>query len=673
MKITKLWFENFRTLKGHYDVPLDDSTVNLFVANVNGAGKSSVFFGVYYMLCGYVSGKTQDEYVNWDCDSMSCGMEFEFQTHQFKIECSYKKGTEKTPGKADKNLWIDKEEFNGVTGCNKKLKEYFDPNLFIGSSGLFQNSKNFTSVKDSERRDNLKKVFNLDYSDDIKILEKDEKDKEQEVVQLEKQLAIYKSKTFQKKDLLTQKISKEEYISITEKITSIESQIQVLNIQIASIDQEIQKKKSLEAQIVKENKNIELYQTSIDKAVQEVSEARKFDSIPVIQKIESLTDELNSIKLERVKAFEESKITDVQQKISNTNADIRSLQKELNDCKSGICPTCHKEHTTDDVTAITSKIEKFSQEKKSLEDELAVLKDEKIAYEKIVEENNTNRSRKEVLEVKIENEKRNLNLKLESITNLISQKSKEIDEKSTLRDEATESIKTLNKEFSEIEIKDSQNLKVEIYNLTQEKDTSSRLIREYDSIESQNKLIESQNKQLELDEVENTKNIETTQVKIDSLTLDKQQLSKMKFFLKKEFPSYVISTMIKQIQDNMNEFISTVYYKDLNVEIDGDDDNISVLYGTGKNKVDAINASGAEESLLALSYCYALNKLKNYNVLFIDEIDSPLTEDGALKLAEMISKIKSEYDFIGIISHVKSVQDYFGTNEANVVEMEQVC
>jgi len=145
----------------------------------------------------------------------------------------------------------------------------------------------------------------------------------------------------------------------------------------------------------------------------------------------------------------------------------------------------------------------------------------------------------------------------------------------------------------------------------------------------------------------------------------------MRFFLKKEFPSYVISSMIKQIEIDMNEFISKVYYKDLDVEIIGTDDKISVLYGTGKEKVDCVNASGAEEKILSLSFCYSLNKLKHYDIIMLDEVDESLTENNAVALAEMIVSIQEDYDFIGIVSHINQVKDLYATAGANIIEVDK--
>ena len=82
--------------------------------------------------------------------------------------------------------------------------------------------------------------------------------------------------------------------------------------------------------------------------------------------------------------------------------------------------------------------------------------------------------------------------------------------------------------------------------------------------------------------------------------------------------------------------------------------------------------SGAEESLLALSYCYSLNKLKNFNLLLMDEVDSSFTQDASMELANMIQKIKDEYDFIGIISHVDVVKDYYEMNGANMIDVDEV-
>lgn len=672
MKIKKLWFNNFRTIAGHYDVPLDeDCTINLFAAKVNGAGKSSIIFGVYYMLTGYVSGKTTDEYVNWSAKDMSCGMEFEYKGHQFKIDCSYKLGTDKSPGKADKNLWIDTDEFNGVTGCNKKLKEFFDPNLFIGATGLFQNAKNFTSVKDSERRDNIKKVFNLDYKDECKDIEKEEKKvKDEELAPAEKQLLILKSKTFNEEKLLDFPISESIYVDNKTSIQKANEELIDLKARHQSIDETVTKKKNLENQLIRYsgNKN-----NTIDKLNKEIVNKKTYEQFSTDETtLSNLKDQLIAIKIERVKTFDEAELIEKQKELAHNKTVLYSLKSKFDNCRNGKCPVCEKPFSDHDTQAIVSEMESIETANETLTVKIQDLQNEKRDYENQVKANESKRRDKELLESKIQAEADKLKREQEVNSQKLNQCIDLIKSYEDTIQDFDNQITKANEELSLIgTIEDHSTLSNKIAEVEKTISSLQHTNQQYESIVAKNQLIQQNNEKLKQEEINTKIQIEDTQKIIDELVLKKQQLSKMRFFLEKEFPSYVISTMIQQIQDDMNEFISKVYYKDLDVEINGDDDNIEVLYGTGDRKIDAINASGAEESLLSLSYCYALNKLKGYNILFIDEVDSSLTEKAALDLAEMMEKIKSEYDFIMIISHVKAVQDYLAVNGANIVEVDR--
>ena len=220
MKITKLAGSNFRTLKGKFDIPLNGETINLFYAENNGAGKTSALYAFLFLVADYSSGKTKDECVNWDSETMNLVTEFEHEGNTFKIEYDYNKG------KQNKTLTINDEEYSGISTCNKKLKEYFDPSLFIPSVFIEQNAKNFTSIKPSDRRDNLKKIFNLDYTQEIKEIEKEEKElQDKEISTVEKNLIIEKSKTFELKQLMTSPNTEEEYEEYKKNIEVLTNEI----------------------------------------------------------------------------------------------------------------------------------------------------------------------------------------------------------------------------------------------------------------------------------------------------------------------------------------------------------------------------------------------------------------------------------------------------------------
>lgn len=670
MKLIKLWANNFRTIKGHQELSLTDTTINLFVGETNGVGKSSWFFLFYYLVTGYINGKTQDEYVNWDSTEMSGGTEFEYKSHAFKIEAYYKCGTDGKSGKADKTLWIDGEQFDGVTGCNKKLKEYFEPNLFLNATGLLQDSGNVVLIKDSERRDNLKKVFNLDYSEDIKELEKEEKLVDsQELAPKQTLLIELRSKTFEQQQLLEQPISEEQYTLAKNTLDISVAELAKVDIEINSINTKEKEKQNKELQLKAKQTQLErenLILKQLQTTVQFCNDFRQDFS-----KLEKYKLDLSQIRFERLKAFDETSLNEKLQKIANNNADKRTTLKIIQDCKDGKCPTCGEAFSSSKHNQYQLEVDEIDTLNKELQNEVDILKKEKNLYEEAVKQNESKKRDKELLDSRIESEQQRLDNELKLNCEKLEKAKSDIVLKEASIESLINEIKLITNEINLIVIESIDDLLQKRKDLESLISERNAIISSYESVKIKNELIEKQNKQLEIDRLNNEKLIVETQKLVDELVEKKQQLTKMRFFLKNEFPSYVISTMITSIQDTMNEFISKVYYKDLDVVIDGSDDTIAILYGTGRRKVDVTNASGAEKALLAISYCYALNKFKDYGILFLDETDSELKENLSIELAEMITIMSIEYEFVGIVSHISAVQDFYYAKGANIIEVDK--
>lgn len=662
MKITKLGGKNFRTIKGDFEIPLNGETINLFYADNNGAGKTSALYLFLFLIANYVSGKTIDEYINWDSDSMEAFTEFEFQSNKFKIEYS------NIRGKANKILFINEEEFSGVSVCNKKLKEYFDPSFFIPSVFIEQNAKNFTSIKPSDRRDNLKKIFNLDYSQEIKEIEKEEKElQDNEISKVEKELIIERSRKFEPQKPEEQ-TDEGEYIENKKSVDKLTDEIARLSTAVTDVETQKTKHNNIQKRINEEERNL----TNLkNKKLTLEEKFNKLSNFSVDNStIEELTDKVNEIKFERIKQFDDTELTNVKQSIANKNAEIRSLKKKIQDCVSGVCPTCGKDFDSHDTESINKEIESLDGELKTLSASASKLELEKKTYDETVKLNESKKRDKELLISKIESEQKRLDREIEINKRDLESCKTELDNIDFTAIEKT--IETLNTELNSIIIKNISEVEEEIKNKKTERSTLNDFCTKWEAVEAKNKVIKENNDKLIKDEKVCKEKIVELEKKQDELTLKKQQLTKMKNFLRKEFPSYVISTMVEKIQDDMNEFISKVYYKDLSVEISASDDTIDVLYGNGDKKIDAVNASGAEESLLALSYCYSLNRLKGFDLLLMDEVDSSFTEEAAKILSDMIYKIKDEYGFIGIISHVDSVKDFYEMTGANMIKMEEI-
>lgn len=689
MKIQEFIIQGFQSIKDRFEVPISDDTLNLIQASNNGMGKSSIILAFYFLLCNNTEDNIES-YVNWDCDSMYLFVKFEHLSHNFTIEYKYENGT------SEKTLCIDKEEYTGASNVKKKLVEWFDPSIFISATALFQGVKNFVSVKDSERREHLKKVFNTDYSADIKTLDKELKDLEEgKIADKKKEILIADAKEFKLQDKKDLPFNLDEKKSYEDSKIDLDNEKKIIEKDIDTINEHNNKKDDLQKSLNKELSNrsektrlisslefdIKKLEDSINSLTNEIDELKKYKKD--YSTVDKLQIELESIKFTRIKPFDESLLNEKCQELSDLKASLTQLKNTIRECKDGVCPICKKDFDSNDISHYEKDINEINTKIENAQKEIDTLKTEKENYESVSKENTENKAKKELLENKIENEKTRLETeensnkeKLASKEQLLKAQQISLAEKQNIinkqkeeKNVINESIETLEKSIEDFELKNSDELKSKKTDIETKISDIVKLINSYNATIEFNKIVEEQNVKIQKDKIANEELKKNLQIQLDELYNQKTDLEKMKIFLRKEFPSYVISSVIKGIENSMNDFINKVYYKSLDIEINGDDDKIQVLYGQQGNKRDCIHLSGAEEGLVSLAYAYSLNKLKNYNFLCIDEVDAFMNNNNSLQLAETILSIKDSFDDIWIISNQNNVKDFYMTNGANVVSI----
>ena len=296
MKIQRLVLNNVRSIEGELVVVLNnDVNLNLVSSSNNGMGKTTIFHTIYFLLFG-ITPDTIESMVNWNSDSMSASMDFVHNGDSFSIDYKYDNG------KAEKSLIINGEKFNGITICHKKIKEYFDPSLFIGATRLLQNEKNFVNVKDSERRESLKKVFNTDYSVEVKDIEKEIKDIDTK--ELEIKINFLKAQTFEEKSMLDLPLSVDEYEQNKKIVQDNQTKIAVLNQQILTIEKDKKELESLKSQLTSVKNSLSLAETKLTSSKHSLEAYSSYtkDESTILQ----YRKELEEIKLARIKPFDEN-------------------------------------------------------------------------------------------------------------------------------------------------------------------------------------------------------------------------------------------------------------------------------------------------------------------------------------------------------------------------------
>jgi DNA repair exonuclease SbcCD ATPase subunit len=180
-------------------------------------------------------------------------------------------------------------------------------------------------------------------------------------------------------------------------------------------------------------------------------------------------------------------------------------------------------------------------------------------------------------------------------------------------------------------------------------------IRKYDDIVSRIAEIERMEKQVAIQKENDSKQLETLKTEIQVLN---QMIGDWKLGInvfKTEFPVYVISRVIKDIEKAMNEFLKRTYPK-YTVKVQDKKNTLHIVYGP-KNK-DVGTASGFERQIFSLSFMYAISRAIGNRCLLLDECDSAATDKSSGSFYRVIGDaIGQGIDQIILISHKPSTRN----------------
>jgi DNA repair exonuclease SbcCD ATPase subunit len=174
-------------------------------------------------------------------------------------------------------------------------------------------------------------------------------------------------------------------------------------------------------------------------------------------------------------------------------------------------------------------------------------------------------------------------------------------------------------------------------------------IRQYDDTVSRIAEIERMEKQITLEKENDLKQLEEVRTEIQVLNQIIGDWKSGIKILKTEFPVYVISRVIKDIEKAMNEFLKRTYPK-YQVEVQDKKNALHIVYGPRKK--DVSSASGFERQIFSLSFMYAISRAIGNRCLLLDECDSAATEKNSGIFYRVLGdSIGQGIDQIILISH----------------------
>jgi DNA repair exonuclease SbcCD ATPase subunit len=92
----------------------------------------------------------------------------------------------------------------------------------------------------------------------------------------------------------------------------------------------------------------------------------------------------------------------------------------------------------------------------------------------------------------------------------------------------------------------------------------------------------------------------------------------------------------------------------------------------GENKSEVKSASGFEKQVFSFAYKFALGRIQNYGILFLDEVDSSASVENSQKFYETLGKMDSYFKQVFVITHKPEIKDIlYNDYQATIYTVEK--
>jgi len=659
--------------------------LNNLVSGDNGSGKSHIIDAIILLL--YNQTRTSlKSFISWGKDTSKVKLEGTISGIDFMSSI-------KITDKDTERLLTFSNESEPY--CNsdavKKLNEVLDSKIALNSSVVKQGENDLILLRPAERRELLKKIYNLNYQNVIKELETEIKqDKEKNLKKLDNEIYL-----LQNKDYFLEKITdfdennynqlkvnydfkeKNYYdkLKIKESFTSIQKELEELTIKKGkfNIDNNIIEKNKTIIQINELSRNPGQLDNNLEKYEKELQELK----VNHVQEIEKYVHEGNSLVIIRLKVFNYEELDTIKTQIIKLENDIFIEKDNLKKLENGICPTCDSTNINSNMFIKKEKLKTYEIELDNLKIQKENLEKEKIEYEnKQTEQEKIKNSKKEILQKteyakkQYEIEKKSYEEKLimegESIKNKINNlKEKILNLENNLK-KLELTIKQEREEKSVIEnrinevnklIKNQEIVNLEI--LKKELNESKETIQKIERIKIINEENIIKNKEIGQQKKLDGKSISSLLENKNKLNDKIQESERCRIIFQKEFPNFIIQELIIDIENKINEFLEETYEGLYQLKIKEKKDAIYLLYGP--DQVDVLNASKYEQTIFSNAYKYALWKIlndkKEFNYpLLLDEADNFASEKNSHVFYKYLLENVTSQSII--ITHTSSAKNF---------------
>jgi len=679
MIISRIKLKNFGCIKS-FD---RDFGKGIFIfAGDNGNGKTTVFKAVAMTLFDSYDG-SMSEYVNWyGGDSFEIGIDFEHRGFAYNASLY-----QSLKSKTSERSVTDKTNNQVYTGQEAKdfLKRLFDTELLKSAMLSFEQQLDVVTVKPGERRDYLKKIYDLEFKkqqaqfvDELAALVTRK-------TEINTELNLLRSKKYEEALLpdlpLTEREysdAQEDYARKMEYLGALKSDLERYNKAKETISELETGVKNLEKEILETEEGIEKTKKSLSDLPAE-SEKEALSAKEIIKESEeelnklsatdpAITDlekKIGAIEISRVGVFDLETLSKAEKDLSEARQRIKALE--------GVCPVCglSKPKTKETETELAEQTAKIPE----LESRVAGLKAENERIAKLQAENQTNKdlktkyenektlllergqTRQRELKTKIDTAKKtleaassNLEKVMAAMKQVLTEREKSLKASNDAKTSSEEKLEKLKAETVSDPSGELDAVQREITAFKAKIDDYRRILSEREALAKQ---IERQKKQKE-DDGERVKVLDAELRENSGVIAEIEASQKI---LKNEFPVYVISLIVRDLESSMNDFLHRVYGGRYVISLIDQKNALRMVYGPKNADAGSGLSSGYEKAVFSLAWKWALSKAQNNRTLMIDEADSAASQENSLIFYRALGDSAKLFDQILIVSHKEQTRD----------------
>lgn len=705
MFIHDVYMKNFGNVQEQY---LDfKEGMTLFSGN-NGEGKSTVLKCLSLLLFNQNTGRLSD-YIRWGSAEFFISSLVSHAGKTLKISFRY---SEKVSSREVEDL--DTKDKYQNSAAIAYLDELFDTKRAIASIISFENEIDLITTSPSERREYLKRIYDLNFKEELNSINLEKISSEKEAQTLSGEITALESMTFERLVFERLPFNEEVYSEKKETLKALRESLSALQRQKDEISKNEKKKEILEFDLYKADKKVSNQNELIDSQTSEklrlekekeeltldissIEESKRTEKELLSNKIlhfetsiKSLENDLASL-VEPSLDIESLQIPKLREESFSYQYKIQELEKQIKTFESGVCPTCGHavnssilENSKRELESLRDLWEKSKKLLKEKEDEKTKFLNEQRIYnessrkisEYLASERSSLENSRQTLDhieekyaSKIELETTNFEHKKSLLSQKIEEIKRSIESAIQLRESFIENKQKLSDDLQKVQ--DELSMSSNINSLLEEKRS---LVSSVESlISSYDRAFTSNEEKKNLNELQERKQIERDEnllIKKDELVRAQERLALTEFaskILSREFPSFVISRMINSLTFYVNEFLSKVY-PNYDIEIVESKNSLRVLYGP--NRSDVKLASGFEQQIFSFAWKYALGKIQNYGLLLLDEVDSAASSENSEKFYSTLAKMDSCFKQVFVVTHKQEIKDLLANDfDASVYEV----